>query len=173
MAKWHTNLKRQKHFDKNILSHNRVHFSLKILQKTSDFHFFMEACWTLDCRKGPETEIFHPGLVNLPSNFRKMAAFNWLPDFRSNAPLVLFMISMLSIWSQCVVTSFCFHNWLMLPLLRCMDRIRKIYLFFFYAWIVWETSNGSEFSCAILIRTLQFANKRRPMDNFKFKQYVF
>ena len=76
MAKWHTNLKRQKHFDKNNLSHNRAHFSLKILQKTSDFHIFMEACWTLDCRKGPETKIFHPGLVNLPSNFRKMAAFN-------------------------------------------------------------------------------------------------
>ena len=86
MAKWHTNLKRQKHFDKNNLSHNRVHFSLKILQKTSDFHIFMEACWTLDCRKGPETKIFHPGLVNLPSNFRKMAAFNWLPDFKFNAP---------------------------------------------------------------------------------------
>ena len=86
MAKWHTNLKRQKHFDKNNLSHNRVHFSLKILQKTSDFQIFMEACWTLDCRKGPETKIFHPGLVNLSSNFHKMAAFNWLPDFRSNAP---------------------------------------------------------------------------------------
>ena len=86
MAKWHTNLKRQEHFDKNNLSHNRVHFSLKILQKTSDFHIVMEARWTLDCRKGPETKIFHPGHVNLPSNFRKMAAFNWLPDFRSNAP---------------------------------------------------------------------------------------
>ena len=35
--------KRQEHFDKNNLSHNRVHFSLKILQKTSDFHIFMEA----------------------------------------------------------------------------------------------------------------------------------
>ena len=86
MAKWHTNLRRQEHFDKNNLSHNRVHFSLKILQKTSDFHIFMEARWTLNCRKGPETKIFHPGLVNLPSNFRKMAAFNWLPEFRSNAP---------------------------------------------------------------------------------------
>ena len=40
----------------------------------------------MDCRKGPETKTFHPGLVNLSSNFRKMAAFNWLPDFRSNAP---------------------------------------------------------------------------------------
>ena len=40
----------------------------------------------MDCRKGPETKIFHPGLVNLSSNFHKMAAFNWLPDFRSNAP---------------------------------------------------------------------------------------
>ena len=48
----------------------------------------------MDCRKEPETKIFHPGLVKLPSNFRKMAAFNWLPDFRSNAPLVLFMIPM-------------------------------------------------------------------------------
>ena len=40
----------------------------------------------MDCRKGPETKIFHPGFVNLSSNFHKMAAFNWLPDFRSNAP---------------------------------------------------------------------------------------
>ena len=40
----------------------------------------------MDCRKGPETKLFHPGLVNLSSNFHKMAAFNWLPDFRSNAP---------------------------------------------------------------------------------------
>ena len=40
----------------------------------------------MDCRKGPETKIFHPGLVNLSSNFHEMAAFNWLPDFRSNAP---------------------------------------------------------------------------------------
>ena len=40
----------------------------------------------MDCRKGPETKIFHPGLVNSSSNFHKMAAFNWLPDFRSNAP---------------------------------------------------------------------------------------
>ena len=86
LAKWHTNLKKQNRFDKNNLSHNRVHFSLKILQKTSDFHIFMEACWTLDCRKRPETKIFYPGLVNLLSNFRKMAAFIWLPNFRSNAP---------------------------------------------------------------------------------------
>ena len=86
MAKWHTNLKRQEHFDKNNLSHNRVHFSLIILQKTSDFHIFMMARWTLDCRKGPETKIFHPGLVNLPSN-------NY-PILGPMPPLVLFMISM-------------------------------------------------------------------------------
>ena len=88
MAKWHINLK-SIFWQKQIRIHNtllRVHFSLKILQRTSDFYIFMEACGTLDFRKGPETEIFHPRLVNLPSTFREMAAFNWLPNFRSNAP---------------------------------------------------------------------------------------
>ena len=34
-----------------------------------------------NCRKMPKTKSFQPGLVHLPS----MVAFNWLPDFRSNA----------------------------------------------------------------------------------------
>ena len=79
--------KKTKTFDKKNLSHDRVHFSLKILQKTSHFHIdFLEACRTLDSRKAPESKIFHPGLVNLPSNFRKIAAFKWLPDFKFNGP---------------------------------------------------------------------------------------
>ena len=41
MAKWHTDIKRQKHFDKNNLNHNRVHFSLKILQKLQVIFTFL------------------------------------------------------------------------------------------------------------------------------------
>ena len=33
---------------------------------------------------GPETKIFHVGLAQC--SFSKMVAFNWLPDFGSNAP---------------------------------------------------------------------------------------
>ena len=47
---------------------------------------FLSASRLSNFGKGPETKIFHPGLVNLSSNFHKTAAFNWLPDFRSNAP---------------------------------------------------------------------------------------
>ena len=78
------------------LSYSRVHFSLKIWQKTSDFHIFMQECWTLDCRKGSETKIFHPDSLICTPIFARWQPSIGYPILGPMPPLLLFMISMLT-----------------------------------------------------------------------------
>ena len=96
MAKWHTNLKRQKHFDKNNLSHNRVHFSINILQKTSDFQIFRRHVELWTAEKGLKPRYFIRDSLICPPIFARWQPSIGYPILGPMPPLLLFMISMLT-----------------------------------------------------------------------------
>ena len=90
-----------------------------------------------NCGNEPETKSFHPGLVNLTSNFRKMAAFSWLPDFRSNAPCS-FIYDLYELNSDCFTQRTTSQTWRLKITFNELFAFNTRYKHFYYLKLLYS-----------------------------------